>query len=159
MCVLPFIGSINPCTFFSTSCMIFFGLVVCFFQDLVFFSATCTFIFLTSYNPGLTFVGFQTLEMVMISYIFCFNPVISLFWFMFTQLIRRKSNKKNVKGKRKCNCKTETKMKNVGGGRFAMYEDEKCDWCPRVKYECDLIFLAFEFHCCTQNSSIGTIPC
>ena len=51
------------------------------------------------------------------------------------QSARRKSIKKNLKGKRKCNCKTETKMKNVGGGRFAMYEDEKCDWCPRVKYE------------------------
>ena len=51
------------------------------------------------------------------------------------QSARRKSKKKNLKGKRKCNCKSETKMKNVGGGRFAMYEDEKCDWCPRVKYE------------------------
>ena len=29
-------------------------------------------------------------------------------------------------------------MKNVGGGRFAMYEDEKCDWCPRVKYDINI---------------------
>ncbi len=69
------------------------------------------------------------------AFLFCTRAYRIFPWNPTPQSVRRKSVKHNMKGKRKCNCKKQTKMKNMGGMQFAMYEDEKCDWCPRVKYD------------------------
>ena len=47
--------------------------------------------------------------------------------------MRYKSVKKETKGKRKCNCREETRTKQLGGGRFQIFQEEKCDKCPNVK--------------------------
>ncbi|KAL4618100.1 hypothetical protein GN956_G20609 [Arapaima gigas] len=51
----------------------------------------------------------------------------------FVEVVRNKPVAKAAPGKRKCNCRQETRTTQLGPGRFQMTQEVVCDECPNVK--------------------------
>ncbi|XP_023693580.1 dnaJ homolog subfamily B member 11-like [Paramormyrops kingsleyae] len=51
----------------------------------------------------------------------------------FVEVVRNKPVAKEAPGKRKCNCRQETRTTQLGPGRFQMTQEVVCDECPNVK--------------------------